>query len=157
MRRLLPLLVVALLLFPRAAFGNPVAPTSLPPDAALLGAVLVEVSIVSALLWRCHLRMPVFVPCWYIINLISFYVLPSGFENLNYVLHLYDKVNPLVTVIAMELFVVVVEAAVLYAVSRLPIILKVGSVVLSWRLASLASLLGNVGSIFAHVLISRMT
>jgi hypothetical protein len=152
MRRLLPFFV-AMLLLPRAAFGNPVAPTSLPPDAALMSAVLVEVSIVSAFLWRCHLRMPLFVPCWYIINLVSFYVLLPGFENLNYVLHLYDKVNPLVTLVAMEVFVVVVEAALLYAVGRSPIVLKADSKVLSWRLALLASLLGNVGSTVAYPLL----
>jgi len=145
-----------MLLLPRVAFGNPVAATSRPPDAALLGAVLVEVSIVSALLWRCRFRMLLFVPCWYIINLVSFYVLVPGFENLNYVLHLYDKVNFLVTLVAMELFVVVVEAAVLYAVSRSPIVLKADSKVLSWRLALLASLLGNVGSVVAYPLL-RMT
>jgi hypothetical protein len=155
MRRLLASLVV-LLVFPRVAFGNPVAPTSLPPDAALLSAVLVEVSIVSVLLWRRQLRMPLFIPFWYIINLVSFYVLPSGFENLIYVLHLYDKVNALVLVVAMELFVVVVEATILYAVSRSPLALKADSKVVSWRLAFLASLLGNVGSVVAHVLVSRI-
>ena len=156
MRRLFPFLI-ALLVFPRVALGNPVGPTDLPPDAALLGAVLVEVSIISAVLWRCHLRMLVFAPCWYVITLISFYVLLPGFTNLNYVLHLYDKVDKVVTIIAMELFVIVVETVVLYAVSRSPIVLKADSKLVSWRLALLASLLGNVGSALVYPLVLRVT
>src|SRR4051794_1326771 len=80
-----------------------------------------------------------------------------GFTNLNYVLHLYDKVNSLVTVIAMELFVIVVETVVLYAVSRSPIVLKADSKLVSWRLALLASLLGNVGSALVYPLVLRVT
>jgi succinate-acetate transporter protein len=88
MRRLLTL--VALLSFPAAALANPVAPQSLPPDAPLLGAYLVEVAIVTALLWKCRLRLSVFIPCWYFINLLSFYVLMPVVANLYSVFHLYD-------------------------------------------------------------------
>jgi hypothetical protein len=56
----------------------------------------------------------------------------------------------------MELFVVLVEAVVLYAVSRSPVLLKRDSKLVTWRLAFLASFAGNIASVFVYPLIDGL-
>lgn len=149
--RLIPLLL-AIVAFPSAAYANPVSPTDVLPDTRLLSALLVEVLMVILVLWRCRLRIIVLLPCWYVVNLLSFYVLFPGFQNL------FSVFGPGLwagfSILLQELSIILTEGATLYAVCRLQILRATDSQEVPLRRALVASLLGNAASAITYGLFS---
>jgi hypothetical protein len=147
------LLLIGVLVFPSVASANPVSPYDVPPDAALLGSFAIEVAIIVAFVWRSRLKHLLFAPAWYLLNLLSFYILVPGYYNLSRVFHVYEVVSAVVIVLGMEAFVVLVEASALYGFARLHAFRTPESTGVSWRRALLASFVANIGSAVGYFLL----
>ncbi|HWI58015.1 MAG TPA: hypothetical protein VNZ22_12370 [Bacillota bacterium] len=127
--------LIALLLFAAGpAHSDPISVPSLPPQPAVLGALLLEVLVVAAILRSFKLRGARFIAGWYAVNLFTFYILLQG------VLLLSNSAA------LAEVVVFAAEAIALFGVSRVAFFKKSVSrpVPFGWALA--ASLAGNLTS-----------
>jgi hypothetical protein len=145
MRRKLPF-VLAILLVPASVYADPIDIGSLPPHPTVLCSLLAEVLVVAALVSRFRLKMLLFLPIWYAVNLFSFFLLLNGFF---YLAGLFSPPQGLgaVIIISAEGSVIIAEAAALYGLSRLPLLQKSDSKKISFGWAVTVSLIGNIVSI----------
>lgn len=130
--------IIALFLFFAAtAYADPISVPSLPPQPKVLGALLIEVIIVAAVIRNFKLRTARFIAGWYAVNLFTFYILLQGTVMLSG------------STIIGEVAVFAAEAAALFGVSRASFFRNSDSrpVPLGW--AAAASLAGNLASILA--------
>ena len=151
MRRKLSLFF-AILLFPLSAYANPIAIgidlDSFPPQPAVLCSLLVEVLVVAALVWRFRLKMLLFLPIWYGINLLSFILLLQGFSHVAHLVFPSEVLGAPIA-IAAEALVFIAEAAALYGLSRWSLLHRIHSKNIPWASALPVSVIGNFASIVA--------
>ena len=115
-------------------------------------ALLLEVLVVAAIIFRCRLRPARFIPIWFAVNLATFYgLLPLSTRVFHPLINFNHGAGPS---IAGELVVFVVEAALLIVVSRWSFLRNPESRMVSIPLALVASFVGNLTSIFAYMLLS---
>jgi hypothetical protein len=130
------------LLAATSAYADPIplnAP-SLPPQPKVLGALLIEVLVVAALIRGFKLRTVRFIAGWYAVNLFTFCILLQGSILLS-----HSKVFG-------EVVVVAAEAAVLFGVSRMTFFKKADSKPIPLGWAAVVSLAGNLASMFAFAI-----
>lgn len=137
--------LIALFLFVAiSAQADPINVAAFPPRPDVLSSLLIEVLVVAAVIWRFRLRMVRFLVAWYVVNLLTFYVLLQGL------------VVMLDSFIIGEFAVFVVEAAALFGLSRLSFFRTVDSkpMPLGWAVA--ASVVGNLSSILSFIGITAL-
>jgi hypothetical protein len=143
MRR--PITLIGPILFAAiSAQADPINIAALPPRPDVLSALLIEVLVVAVVIWRFRLRMARFLVAWYVVNLLTFYVLLQGL------------VVMLDSFIIGEFTVFAVEAAALFALSRLSFFRSVDSKPIPLGWAVTASVAGNLSSILSFIGITAL-
>jgi hypothetical protein len=127
-----------------SAHADPINIASLPPRPEILCALLVEVLVVAAVIWRFKLRTVRFLIAWYAVNLFTFYCLLQG------LMAVQDSF------IIGEFVVFAVEAAALFGLSKLSFFRSLDAKPMPFRWAVAASVVGNVSSILATAISSEM-
>ena len=131
--------IVPMLFVTFSAHADPINIASFPPRPEILCALLVEVLVVAAVIWRFRLRTVRFLIAWYAVNLLTFYLL------LQWLIAVQDSF------IIGESVVFALEAVALFGLSKLSFFRSVGSKPLPFAWAVAASVAGNVSSILAFI------
>jgi hypothetical protein len=126
------------------AQADPINVATFPPRPDVLSALLIEVLVVAVVVWRFRLRMARFLVAWYVVNLLTFYLLLQGL-----VVMLDSFFIP-------EMMVFAVETAVLFGLSRLSFFRSAESKPIPFLWAVAASVAGNLASILSFIGITAL-